>query len=86
MVFEDGTHYEGEFKSAGIFYGKGTLTFRTGDRLEGNMNGVWDEGIKVIATLHMNNATENVQTNTKPMYVIYEIQNGTEDKMIIIYN
>ncbi|XP_031843534.1 amyotrophic lateral sclerosis 2 [Nomia melanderi] len=67
MVFEDGTHYEGEFKSAGIFYGKGTLTFRTGDRLEGNMNGVWDEGIKVIATLHMNNATENVQTNTKPM-------------------
>ncbi|XP_015437908.1 PREDICTED: alsin [Dufourea novaeangliae] len=67
MVFEDGTHYEGEFKSAGIFYGKGTLTFRSGDRLEGNMNGVWNEGVKVIATLHMNKASGNVQTNSKPM-------------------
>ena len=66
MVFEDGTHYEGEFKSAGIFYGKGTLTFRSGDRLEGNMNGVWNEGVKVIATLHMNKASGNVQTNSKP--------------------
>ncbi|XP_076625542.1 amyotrophic lateral sclerosis 2 isoform X2 [Colletes latitarsis] len=66
MVFEDGTHYEGEFKSAGIFYGKGTLVFPSGDRLEGNMNGVWNEGIKVIATLHMNKAGENVQFNPKP--------------------
>ncbi|XP_076168851.1 amyotrophic lateral sclerosis 2 isoform X2 [Ptiloglossa arizonensis] len=67
MVFEDGTHYEGEFKSAGIFYGKGTLTFRSGDRLEGNMNGVWNEGVKVIATLHMNKAGGNVQSNSKPL-------------------
>ncbi|XP_029056491.2 alsin [Osmia bicornis bicornis] len=67
MVFEDGTHYEGEFKSAGIFYGKGTLTFRSGDRLEGNMNGSWNEGIKVIATLHMNKASGNTQTDSKPM-------------------
>ncbi|CAK9829874.1 ALS2 [Anthophora retusa] len=66
MVFEDGTHYEGEFKSAGIFYGKGTLTFRSGDRLEGNMNGAWNEGVKVIATLHMNKANGNIQTNSKP--------------------
>ncbi|XP_076245816.1 amyotrophic lateral sclerosis 2 isoform X2 [Calliopsis andreniformis] len=66
MVFEDGTHYEGEFKSAGIFYGKGTLTFRSGDRLEGNMNGVWNKGVKVIATLHMNKANGNSQTLSKP--------------------
>ncbi|XP_053978355.1 alsin [Hylaeus volcanicus] len=67
MVFEDGTHYEGEFKSAGIFNGKGTLTFRSGDRLEGNMNGVWNEGVKVIATLHMNKACGNVQSTSKPL-------------------
>ncbi|EFN76628.1 Alsin [Harpegnathos saltator] len=66
MVFEDGTHYEGEFKSAGIFYGKGTLTFRSGERLEGNMNGAWNEGVKVIATLHMNKSGGTVQPNTKP--------------------
>ncbi|XP_050465644.1 alsin [Cataglyphis hispanica] len=66
MVFEDGTHYEGEFKSAGIFCGKGTLTFRSGDRLEGNMNGAWNEGVKVIATLHMNKASGTIQTNSKP--------------------
>ncbi|XP_017893211.1 alsin isoform X2 [Ceratina calcarata] len=66
MIFEDGTHYEGEFKSAGIFYGKGTLTFTSGDRLEGNMNGAWNEGVKVIATLHMNKTSGNVQANTKP--------------------
>ncbi|XP_063216090.1 alsin isoform X2 [Bacillus rossius redtenbacheri] len=51
MVFEDGTHYEGEFRSAGIFNGKGTLTFSSGDRLEGSLIGVWSEGIKVTGTL-----------------------------------
>ncbi|CAL7949033.1 unnamed protein product [Xylocopa violacea] len=66
MVFEDGTHYEGEFKSAGIFYGKGTLTFTSGERLEGNMNGAWNEGVKVIATLHMNKSNGNTQANSKP--------------------
>lgn len=66
MVLEDGTHYEGEFKSAGIFYGKGTLTFRSGERLEGNMTGAWNEGVKVIATLHMNKSGGAVQSNTKP--------------------
>lgn len=66
MVFEDGTHYEGEFKSAGIFCGKGTLTFRSGDRLEGNMNGAWNEGVKVIATLHMNKTSGTAQSNSKP--------------------
>ncbi|XP_016915649.2 alsin [Apis cerana] len=67
MVFEDGTHYEGEFKSAGIFYGKGTLTFTSGERLEGNMNGAWNEGVKVIATLHMNKANGNIQSYSKPI-------------------
>lgn len=66
MVFEDGTHYEGEFKAAGIFGGKGTLTFQSGDRLEGNINGAWNEGVKIIATLHMNNASGSVQSKSKP--------------------
>nr|XP_033325881.1 alsin isoform X1 [Megalopta genalis]XP_033325882.1 alsin isoform X1 [Megalopta genalis] len=67
MIFEDGTHYEGEFKSAGVFCGKGTLTFRNGERLEGHINGVWNEGIKVIATLHLSENEERVQTNSKPI-------------------
>ncbi|XP_014610965.1 PREDICTED: alsin [Polistes canadensis] len=66
MVFEDGTHYEGEFKSAGIFCGRGVLTFRSGDRLEGNINGAWNEGVKVVATLHINKASGSVPTNSKP--------------------
>ncbi|XP_066593568.1 alsin [Prorops nasuta] len=66
MIFEDGTHYEGEFKSAGTFNGKGILTFRSGDRLEGNMNGSWNEGVKVIATLHINKVS-GTQGTSKPI-------------------
>lgn len=66
MVFEDGTHYEGEFKSAGIFCGKGTLTFFSGDKLEGNLSGAWDEGIKVNATLHIKKANDNSHNIPKP--------------------
>lgn len=66
MVFEDGTHYEGEFKSAGIFGGKGTLTFRSGDKLEGNISGAWNEGVKVNAVLHINKAIGSSETNAKP--------------------
>ena len=68
MVFEDGTHYEGEFKSAGIFCGKGTLTFRSGDRLEGNINGGWNDGVKVNAVLHIIKAgTGNSENSAKPV-------------------
>ncbi|KAK0086427.1 hypothetical protein PV325_003204 [Microctonus aethiopoides] len=66
MVFEDGTHYEGELKSAGVFGGKGILTFCSGDVLEGNINGAWDEPVKVTATLHINKANPNSVINTKP--------------------
>lgn len=65
MVFEDGTHYEGEFKAAGIFGGKGALTFRSGDILEGNMTGAWNEGVKVSATLHINKS-ENYESKPIP--------------------
>ena len=58
MVFEDGTNYEGDFKSAGIFCGKGTLTFFSGDKLEGNFSGAWNEGIKVNSTLHIKKAND----------------------------
>lgn len=69
MVFEDGTHYEGELKSAGVFGGKGILTFCSGDVLEGNINGAWDEPVKVTATLHINKANTNSAINTKPPLV-----------------
>ncbi|KAI4494098.1 hypothetical protein M0802_009252 [Mischocyttarus mexicanus] len=67
MVFEDGTHYEGEFKSAGIFCGKGLLTFCNGNTLEGNINGPWNDDVKVVATLHMNKDNGNVSNNSKPL-------------------
>ncbi|XP_020708134.2 alsin isoform X2 [Athalia rosae] len=67
MIFEDGTHYEGEFRSAGVFSGKGTLTFSSGDRIEGSMNGAWNEGVKITATLHMNVANGSSHVNAKPM-------------------
>ncbi|XP_015114192.1 alsin [Diachasma alloeum] len=66
MVFEDGTHYEGEFKSAGTFCGKGTLTFRSGDRLEGTINGAWNEPVKVTATLHISKASSHPDPSPKP--------------------
>nr|CAD7444435.1 unnamed protein product [Timema bartmani] len=66
MVFEDETHYEGEFRSAGIFNGKGTLTFSGGDLLEGSMYGAWNEGIKVTGTLVKNTVTPPSKMATKP--------------------
>lgn len=57
MVLEDGTHYKGEFKAVGVFGGKGILTFPNEEKLEGNFSGAWNEGIKVTATLHINNKT-----------------------------
>ena len=63
MVLEDGTHYEGEFKSVGVFGGKGILTFSNNETLEGNFSGAWNEGVKVTATLHINNKVdENKET------------------------
>ncbi|XP_077297979.1 amyotrophic lateral sclerosis 2 [Arctopsyche grandis] len=67
MIFEDGTHYEGEFRSAGVFSGKGTLTFSSGDRIEGMLSGAWTEGVKINnASLHMNVSNPALSTNSKP--------------------
>lgn len=55
MVLEDGTHYEGEFTSIGVFGGKGVLTFSNEEKLKGNFSGAWNEGIKVTATLQLLN-------------------------------
>ncbi|KAL7292949.1 hypothetical protein TKK_0013401 [Trichogramma kaykai] len=68
MVLEDGMHYEGEFKSVGIFGGKGILTFTNEEKLEGNFSGAWNEGIKVTATLRINNKTVNKVKNTPPSF------------------
>ncbi|KAK3916569.1 Alsin [Frankliniella fusca] len=64
MVFEDGTHYEGEFKSAGCFNGKGTLTLNTGDRLEGSLQGMWNEGIKFAGMIFKNSCTSSSLPST----------------------
>lgn len=52
MVFEDGTYYEGELREAGVFSGKGTLTFSSGDTFEGSLHGTWADGVKISGTLH----------------------------------
>lgn len=65
MIFEDGTHYEGEFRAAGKFNGKGILTLNSGDMIEGSLSGSWNEGIKISAgTLHL--TTNKLTTSTKP--------------------
>lgn len=79
MVFEDGTHYEGEFKSAGCFNGKGTLTLNTGDRLEGNLQGMWNDGIKFSGTLFKSSCLPNStfplceKLDSKPRYCIHSL-------------
>jgi hypothetical protein len=74
MVFEDGTHYEGEFRAAGVFSGKGTLTFNSGDRLEGTLHGAWNEGVKITGTLHKNTTTPPNKLSTKPRYSFRNLQ------------
>lgn len=67
MVFEDGTHYEGEFRSAGVFSGKGILTFSSGDKIEGSLSGAWTEGVKISnATMHLNVSNPVLPNNSKP--------------------
>lgn len=65
MIFEDGTHYEGEFRAAGKFNGKGILTLNSGDKIEGSLTGSWNEGIKIsTGTLHL--AASKTAATTKP--------------------
>lgn len=67
MVFEDGTHYEGEFRSAGVFSGKGVLTFSSGDKVEGSLSGAWTEGIKISnGIMHLNVSDPALSANCKP--------------------
>lgn len=67
MVFEDGTHYEGEFRSAGVFSGKGVLTFSSGDKIEGCLSGAWTEGVKITnATMQLNVSSPALPSNSKP--------------------
>jgi hypothetical protein len=74
MVFEDGTHYEGEFRAAGVFGGKGTLTFNSGDRIEGTLDGACSEGVRITGTLHKNTTTPPNQLSTKPRYIFRNLQ------------
>lgn len=62
MIFEDNAHYEGEFKAAGKFSGKGVLTLSSGDKIEGSLSGSWNEGIKISAgTLHLSMNKEAIK-------------------------
>lgn len=66
MILEDGTHYEGDFKSVGVFCGKGTLTFTNGDKLEGNLSGTWNEDVKVNGILRKNRQLLSGENTDKP--------------------
>ncbi|XP_041968889.1 alsin [Aricia agestis] len=68
MIFEDGTNYEGEFRSAGVFCGKGVLTFSSGDKIEGSLSGPWTEGVKISnGVMHLKFSNTSLQTNnSKP--------------------
>lgn len=66
MIFEDGAHYEGEFRTTGKFNGKGVLTLSSGDKIEGNLSGAWHEGIKISAgTLQISTHKEKPATKPK---------------------
>lgn len=66
MVFQDGSYYEGEMRTAGVFSGKGTLVFASGDRIEGTMAGLWTEPIKITTgTLYKLPFTQNVTSPKK---------------------
>uniref|UniRef100_T1J5J3 Pleckstrin homology domain-containing family A member 8 n=1 Tax=Strigamia maritima TaxID=126957 RepID=T1J5J3_STRMM len=67
VIFEDDSWYEGEFNGAAGFGGKGTLTFASGDKIEGNFTGSRSEGIKVNGTLHKATANQN-HDSTKPAF------------------
>lgn len=56
-MLDDGTHYDGELREAGVFSGKGTLTFSNGDTFEGTLYGTWADGIKVNGTLQKSMST-----------------------------
>lgn len=47
MIFEDGTHYEGEFRGTGYLNGKGKLSLQSGYLIDGHLCGNWNEGIKI---------------------------------------
>ena len=52
MLFEDETLYEGNFSDTGVFNGVGTLTYKQGDKLEGNFYGSYSNGMKFNGTIH----------------------------------
>ncbi len=54
MLFEDETCYEGTFADAGVFSGNGTLTYESGDRLEGSFYGNYTDGMKFNGTIFKN--------------------------------
>lgn len=51
MMFEDKTYYEGELGVGGTFAGKGSLHYPSGDTIDGNFTGNWEDGIKINGML-----------------------------------
>ena len=52
MLFEDETLYEGIFSDTGVFNGLGILSYKNGDKLEGNFYGSYSNGMKFNGTIY----------------------------------
>ena len=52
MLFDDETLYEGNFSDTGVFNGVGTLTYKSGDKLEGTFHGNYSSGMKFNGTIY----------------------------------
>ncbi|KAK7113743.1 alsin-like isoform X2 [Littorina saxatilis] len=65
MLTDDNSCYEGDFQDITQLSGKGTLTLPTGDQLEGNFHGSWNEGLKVNGTfIKCNNGAQERNTHS----------------------
>eukprot|EP00063_Salmo_salar_P062995 XP_014037830.1 PREDICTED: alsin-like [Salmo salar] len=50
LVSDDDTAFEGEFSEDWTPNGKGTLSMSNGDYVEGQFNGEWSSGLKIMGT------------------------------------
>lgn len=67
MLTDDNSCYEGEFMDITQLSGKGTLTLPTGDQLDGNFSGSWNEGLKISGTfIKSNYSTPERRVQTSP--------------------
>ncbi|CAB0003030.1 unnamed protein product, partial [Nesidiocoris tenuis] len=85
MVLDDGTHYDGELREAGVFSGKGTLTFSNGDTFEGTLYGTWADGIKVNGTLQKSMSTFSPRDSFSKPGTFGQLSVGADQKWKSIF-